>query len=147
VEQEGWRGTPDGSSAAVSLDQLGLQLVGEEVVGEEAKDASSAEGSPDVGPGVAEGDEDIGVGPAVEAALGAVVAEVELDAGSDQASELGGKQRGEDKRWGGAVDSESKGGAQLIDGEFKSEGDRLVGEEADALDSEALSTTLLQEES
>lgn len=147
VEEEGRRSPPDSSSAAVSLDQLGLQLVSEEVVGVEPQDASGAEGSPDVGPGVAEGDEDIGVGPAVESTLGAVVAKVELDAGSDQASELGGEQWREDKRWGGRVDGESKGGAQLVDGEFKSEGDRLVGEEADALDREALSTTLLQEES
>ncbi len=145
MEQEGRRGTPDGPSAAVSLDQLGLQLVGEEVVRVESQDASGAEGGPDVGPGVAEGDEDIGVRPAVESTLGAVVAEVELDAGSDQPSELGGKQWGEDKRLGGRVDGASKGGAELVDGELESEGDRLVGEEADALDGEALSTTLLEE--
>ena len=92
VKEDGGRGSVDGSDATVCLDELGLELVVKVWVGLEPEEASGAEGSADVGPGVAEGDESVAVSPAVEATLSTEVAEVERDAGGDETRKFLGKK-------------------------------------------------------
>jgi len=139
-------GPVDRPPSPPSLDQLGVELVVEEALGVEAQDASGAVHRPDVGPGVAEGQQRVALGPAVEAALGSEVADVELSTAGYQPGKFSREQLRQRKRLR-LVDGARELLAQLLDGRLERQGDGLVSEEADALRGRAALLVLLEQPS
>jgi hypothetical protein len=143
VEQEQRLLAMDGACASMGLDQFGLQLVVEVLLLVEAKDASGAEGRADVGPGVSERCEDVAVSPLVEATLSAEVAQLEVQALGQEASEFEGEQLGQSVEGGAAIDAVAEGSAELVEGLLQGESDGPVGEQADALSGEPVFASVL----